>query len=78
MVEGGTAVHTLFLTAGLVDELHLVVAPFFVGDADAPRFVAAGAFPHDVRHRMRLAELRMVDDVALLRFLLDGSDDGSA
>ncbi|MEN3263470.1 dihydrofolate reductase family protein [Pseudonocardia sp.] len=78
MVEGGTAVHTLFLTAGLVDELHLVVAPFFVGDADAPRFVAAGAFPYDVRHRMRLAELRMVDDVALLRFLLDGSDDGSA
>jgi 5-amino-6-(5-phosphoribosylamino)uracil reductase len=78
MVEGGTAVHTMFLTAGLVDELHLVVAPFFVGDADAPRFVGAGAFPHDVRHRMRLAELRMVDDVALLRFLLDGSDDGSA
>jgi 5-amino-6-(5-phosphoribosylamino)uracil reductase len=78
MVEGGTVVHTLFLTAGLVDEIQLVVAPFFVGDPDAPRFVGAGAFPHDVRHRMRLAELRMVDDVALLRFLLDGRDDGSA
>ena len=47
MVEGGTAMHTLFLTAGLVDELQLVVAPLFVGDPAAPRFVAAGAFPHD-------------------------------
>src|SRR4051812_2725564 len=36
-VEGGGAVHTLFLSAGLVDELQLVYAPFFVGQADAPR-----------------------------------------
>ncbi|WP_433279791.1 RibD family protein [Pseudonocardia xinjiangensis] len=75
MVEGGTAVHTLFLTAGLVDEIHLVVAPFFVGDSDAPRFVGAGTFPHDVRHRMRLAEVRTVDDVVLLRYLLGDTDD---
>jgi 5-amino-6-(5-phosphoribosylamino)uracil reductase len=75
MVEGGTAVHTLFLTAGLVDEIHLVVAPFFVGDPDAPRFVGAGTFPHDVRHRMRLAEVRTVDDVVLLRYLLGDTDD---
>ncbi|HEX4215134.1 MAG TPA: RibD family protein, partial [Candidatus Dormibacteraeota bacterium] len=32
MVEGGEATHTAFLTSGLVDELQLVVAPFFVGD----------------------------------------------
>src|SRR5207237_2855321 len=31
LVEGGTLVHTQFLSAGLADELHLVVAPFFVG-----------------------------------------------
>ena len=30
MVEGGTSVHTLFLAAGLVDEIQLVVAPFTV------------------------------------------------
>ncbi len=77
MVEGGTAVHTLFLTAGLVDEIHLVVAPFFVGDPDAPRFVGAGTFPHDVRHRMRLAEVRTVDDVVLLRYLLGDTDDAN-
>ena len=72
MIEGGTAVHTLFLTSGLVDEIQLAVAPLFVGEPDAPRFVAAGAFPHGVGHRMRLAEVRPVGDVALLRYLLGG------
>ena len=35
MVEGGGTVLTQFLTADLADELHLVVAPFFVGDSRA-------------------------------------------
>ena len=70
LVEGGTAMHTLFLTAGLVDELQLAVAPLFVGDPAAPRFVAAGAFPHHAGHRMQLAEARPVGDMVLLRYLL--------
>jgi 5-amino-6-(5-phosphoribosylamino)uracil reductase len=70
MVEGGTGVHTGFLTAGLADELHLVVAPFFVGDARAPRFVGDGAYPWHVAHRATLAEVRQVGDVALLRYAL--------
>jgi 5-amino-6-(5-phosphoribosylamino)uracil reductase len=76
MVEGGTAVHTMFLTAGLADELHLVVAPFFVGDADAPRFVGPGRFPHDTAHRMRLAEVRPINDLVLLRYELDAAGRG--
>ena len=32
---------------------------------------AAGAFPHDAAHRMRLAEARPVGDLVLLRYLLD-------
>jgi 5-amino-6-(5-phosphoribosylamino)uracil reductase len=70
LVEGGTAMHTLFLTAGLVDELQLAVAPIFVGEAAAPRFVGPGLFPHGPDHRMRLAEVRRVDDVVLARYLL--------
>lgn len=70
LVEGGGGVHTRFLTAGLADELHLVVAPFFVGDPTAPRFVEAGTFPHDAAHRAALAEVRRIDDVALLRYAL--------
>lgn len=70
MVEGGTSVHTRFLREDLVDELHLVVAPFFVGDPAAPRFVLGGDFPRDRRRRMDLAEARAMGDVTLLRYLL--------
>lgn len=70
MVEGGSAVHSLFLTAGVVDEIHLVIAPFFVGDHRAPRFVGPGEFPRNADNRMMLAEARQIGDVVLLRYLL--------
>jgi 5-amino-6-(5-phosphoribosylamino)uracil reductase len=70
MVEGGQNIHTQFLAAGLADELQLVIAPFFVGDPGAPRFVGPAAFPWDSAHRMTLAESRQIDDVVLLRYLL--------
>jgi 5-amino-6-(5-phosphoribosylamino)uracil reductase len=70
MVEGGQNTHTRFLAAGLADELQLVIAPFFVGDPGAPRFVGPAAFPWDSGHRMTLAEARPIGDVVLLRYLL--------
>jgi 5-amino-6-(5-phosphoribosylamino)uracil reductase len=70
MVEGGGRMHTQFLTAGLVDELHLVVAPFFVGDSRAPRFVGDGSFPWCADRRAALAEVRQIGDVVLLRYAL--------
>jgi 5-amino-6-(5-phosphoribosylamino)uracil reductase len=70
LVEGGSTVHTMFLTAGLVDELHLVVAPFFVGDGRAPRFVGDGHFPWQSGRRATLAEVRQLGDVVLLRYAL--------
>ncbi|MGH4023230.1 MAG: RibD family protein [Pseudonocardiaceae bacterium] len=70
MVEGGGTVHSQFLTAGVVDEIHLVIAPFFVGDPAAPRFVGPGRFPWDADNRMVLAETRQIGDVVLLRYLL--------
>jgi 5-amino-6-(5-phosphoribosylamino)uracil reductase len=70
MVEGGRRVLTSFLTTDLVDELQLVVAPLFVGDPQAPRFVDAGAFPWTVTNRARLADLRQIGDAALLRYAL--------
>ena len=70
MVEGGQSIHTQFLAAGLADELQLVIAPFLVGDPDAPRFVGPAAFPWDSRHPMTLAESRQIGDVVLLRYLL--------
>ncbi|APU14155.1 MULTISPECIES: RibD family protein [Actinoalloteichus] len=76
MVEGGGRVHTRFLAAGLVDELHLVVAPFLIGDPAAPRFVGPAAFPQDAAHRMTLIETRMVGDCALLRYRIGGVSTG--
>lgn len=71
MVEGGSSVHTQFLTAGLADEIQLAVAPFFVGDPAAPQFVNPGVFRNGPEHRMRLAEVQTVGDMALLRYLPD-------
>jgi 5-amino-6-(5-phosphoribosylamino)uracil reductase len=70
MVEGGGTLHTQFLVADLADELHLVVAPFFVGDSRARRFVGDGRFPWTPDRRARLAEVRPIDDVVLLRYAL--------
>ena len=70
MVEGGGTVHTQFLAADLADELHLVVAPFFVGDSRAPRFVSDGLFPWNPDRRASLAEVRRIGDVVLLRYAL--------
>ena len=65
VVEGG-GVHTQFLA----DELQLTVAPFFVGDSRARRFVDDGRFPWCSEHRARLVETRPVGDVVLLRYTL--------
>lgn len=70
LLEGGGQLATAVLTDGLADELHLVVAPFFVGDEAAPRFAGPGNYPNDPAHRMQLAEVRPLGDVVLLRYLL--------
>ncbi|MEP7191818.1 MAG: dihydrofolate reductase family protein [Actinomycetota bacterium] len=70
MVEGGGTVHTQFLTADLADELQMVVAPFFVGDSRAPRFVSDGRFPWNPDRRATLADVQQIDDVVLLRYAL--------
>lgn len=78
MVEGGGRVHTQFLTSGTADELHLVVAPFFVGTSRARRFVGDGAFPWHPGHRAHLAETRQIGDVVLLRYALSERFEASA
>jgi len=67
MVEGGGSVLAQFLAEGLADELDLAVAPLFVGDPAAPRIIGAGAGAP--RRRMHLAEVRLIGDVVLMRYL---------
>jgi 5-amino-6-(5-phosphoribosylamino)uracil reductase len=71
MVEGGGNIHTQFLAAGLADEIQLAVAPFFIGDPSAPRFVNPAAFPDGPNRRMTLADVQAVGDIAVLRYLPD-------
>ena len=77
LLEGGGDLATQFLAAGLADELHLVVAPFFVGDPAAPRLVGPGRYPHDAAHRMHLAGTEQLGDVALLRYRLSAAPGAS-
>lgn len=76
MVEGGGTVLTQFLTGDLADELQLVVAPLFVGDSRARRFVDDGRFPWNADRRARLAEVRPIGDVVLLRYALSPRFEG--
>ena len=70
MVEGGGTLLTQFLAEDLADELHLVIAPIFIGEARAPRVVAATSFPWTAAHRATLASARQIGDVALMRYAL--------
>lgn len=72
MVEGGGKTLTQFLTADLADELQLVVAPLFVGDSNACRFVGDGCYPWSATNNRRahLAEVQRLGDVVLLRYAL--------
>ncbi|CAA9429178.1 MAG: hypothetical protein AVDCRST_MAG66-3185, partial [uncultured Pseudonocardia sp.] len=63
LVEGGTAVHTAFLAADAVDELHLALAPLLVGDG--PRFVHPAEFP---AQRWRLVDTRAHGDTVVSRY----------
>ena len=73
MVEGGGTVHTQLLQQGLADELHLVLAPLFVGDPAAPRLFGPGAYQGG---RLRLRETRAVGDVVLMRYEPTGPGTG--
>jgi 5-amino-6-(5-phosphoribosylamino)uracil reductase len=78
LVEGGASVLSQFLADGVADELQVAVAPFFVGDSAARRFVDDGCYPWTPDGRARLVETRTLDDVALLRYALSDRFDAEA
>ena len=71
LVEGGARVLGEFLARDLSDELHLAVAPFFVAQPGAPRLdLDLPANPDGIATPMTLAEVRRLDGLVLLRYLL--------
>lgn len=71
MVEGGESIHTRFIAEQLADELHLAIAPLFVGGG--ARFVSPTDFPWPTSSRYELIETVTIDDVVLIRYRL-GND----
>jgi riboflavin-specific deaminase-like protein len=67
-VEGGTRILSAFLASGMFDRLRVAIAPFFVGDGDAPRVTHAGRFLNDAHHRLMLRNVRKLGDVAVLDY----------
>jgi 5-amino-6-(5-phosphoribosylamino)uracil reductase len=70
LIEGGSLLLRDVLAANLADELRLAVAPFFVGDAAAPRFALPARYPHDRTHPMAMLSVRRVGGVAVHHYRL--------
>ncbi len=64
MVEGGSAVLSMFLKEKSWDEFRLGIAPIFVGDEKAPRLVLDGEYPP-----MTLIKTEQLGQTAVLHFI---------
>lgn len=68
LVEGGGEILTGFLTEGVADELRLAVAPFFLGEAGAPRAFRQGRFPWPPSAPAVLRRVENVSGTAVLEY----------
>jgi len=68
LAEPGAVLARDLLAQDLADELRLAVAPFFVGDGNAPRFALPAHYPHGKGNPMTLASVRRLDGLAVLRY----------
>jgi 5-amino-6-(5-phosphoribosylamino)uracil reductase len=70
MIEGGSKISTMFLNNNLVDEIQISIAPFFVGDKNAPKFVNEASFPFNKDNRMKLESVEIIGDMTLSTYIL--------
>ncbi|MFB7552587.1 RibD family protein [Streptomyces sp. NPDC056154] len=68
MVEGGGTIHTQLMAQNLADEVHLAIAPLLVGQPEAARFLGAADYPGGSTARMKVLEVRAIDDVVFVRY----------
>jgi 5-amino-6-(5-phosphoribosylamino)uracil reductase len=65
LIEGGSTIIHQFLSEDCVDRLRLALAPFFVGDAQAPQAFLPGAYPWNTKHRLSLASVTSLGDTVV-------------
>lgn len=70
LAEGGSSILRDLLAENLVDELRLAIAPFFVGDAAAPRFALPARYPHGPAAPMTLVDVRRLGDLVVTHYRL--------
>jgi 5-amino-6-(5-phosphoribosylamino)uracil reductase len=68
LAETGAVLARDLLAQDLVDEIRLAVAPFFVGDENAPRFALPAHYPHGRGNPMALTSVRRLGGLAVLRY----------
>jgi riboflavin-specific deaminase-like protein len=77
LVEGGSNVLAQFLASGMVDELRLATANFFVGEQNAPRFAGPGSNVLGKDKCLKLQSVEALSDVVVAHYIspdLDISD----
>lgn len=66
LVEGGAAVHGSMLTHGLVDEVYLFTAPFFIGDQGTSLLSGFSKGNAETSPRLKTTDYRMLGDDLLI------------
>nr|WP_232805525.1 dihydrofolate reductase family protein [Glycomyces xiaoerkulensis] len=77
LVEGGGALHTAFLSADLVDEMHLAVAPFLLGARGGARLAGPASFPQSPERPLELVETRPIGEIAVMVHRRRGETDAA-
>ncbi|MGE4558815.1 MAG: bifunctional diaminohydroxyphosphoribosylaminopyrimidine deaminase/5-amino-6-(5-phosphoribosylamino)uracil reductase RibD [Desulfobulbus sp.] len=73
LVEGGATVHGAFWGQGLVDELRLFYAPYFIGDQGVPLISGFSMTQRPLAFPVSGMTLRQIDHDFLVRAILDTS-----
>ena len=60
---------------GVVDEFRLAIAPFFVGEEEAPRLVSAGPFPWVKDNRMTPYKVELLGDTTVMHLIPKAMND---
>lgn len=68
LVEGGGEVNFSFLSAGLVDELHVTLCPYVLGGKTAPTLAGGAGFGAAVPLELELVKMERVGDELFLQY----------
>jgi riboflavin-specific deaminase-like protein len=71
IVEGGTQILTMFFIEDLVHNFRLSIAPFFVGEENAPRLTGHGLYKFNKNNRMKLVKVEQLGDTAVMHYKLN-------